>query len=99
MNSGIPCVPMIPVFFVFSLLAGPEITISGHYVPLFFVSAIFSAVCAGRGLLTRLQVHSGAKEWIGYQVVYGISIGIGFQLAVVCVKSCWKKSIFFFVWH
>lgn len=30
MNSGIPCVPMIPAFVVFSLLAGAAITISGY---------------------------------------------------------------------
>jgi hypothetical protein len=81
MNSGIMCVPMFQAFVVFSLLTGVAITISGHYVPLFFVSTICSAV--GAGLLTRFQVHSGPKEAIGYQVVYGIGIGTGFQLAVL----------------
>ena len=97
MNSGIMCVQMILAVVVFWLLTGVAITLSGHYVPLFFVPAIFSTV--GAGLLTTLQVHSGAKGWIGYQVVYAIGIGTGFQLAVVKCHVLLDESIFLLVWH
>jgi hypothetical protein len=76
MKSGIMCIPLILATVVLSLLTGIVITVCGYYVPFFFVSAIFSAV--GAGLLTTLKVQSGANEWIGYQVVYGIGIGAGF---------------------
>jgi hypothetical protein len=75
---------MILAVVVFSLLTGVVITVCGHYVPFFLFSAIFSAV--GAGLLTTLQVYSKANEWIGYQVVYGIGIGAGFQLAVIACQ-------------
>ena len=33
----------------------------------------------GAGLLTTLQVSTGAGKWIGYQVLYGFGMGLCFQ--------------------
>lgn len=84
MKSGIMCIPMILAVVIFSLLSGLMITLWGHYVPLFYISAICSAI--GAGLLTTFLVGTESPQWIGYQVLYGTGIGIGFQLAVIACQ-------------
>ena len=50
----------------------------GYYTPLAIIGSCIMAV--GAGLLTTFQVDSGAGKWIGYQVVYGLGLGLCFQV-------------------
>ena len=80
-KSGIMSIPMVLGLVVFSLLGGVGMTVFGYYVPFFYLSTIFSAV--GAGLLSTFTTTTGHSEWIGYQVIYGAGIGLGFQLAII----------------
>lgn len=46
----------------------------------------------GAGLLTTLQVDSGKSEWIGYQVVYGLGIGLCFQAPNLAAQTVLPKK-------
>lgn len=83
-KSGIMSIPMVLSLVVFSLLGGVGMTLFGYYVPFFYFSTIFSAV--GAGLLSTFTTTSGHQQWIGYQVVYGAGIGLGFQLAIIAAQ-------------
>jgi MFS family permease len=83
-KSGIMSIPMVLSLVIFSLLSGIAITVGGYYVPFLFISAICSAI--GAGLLTTFTTETGHAMWIGYQVLYGSGIGMGFQLALIACQ-------------
>lgn len=53
------------------------ITATGYYVPWMFVSAILMSV--GAGLTTTFEKQTASKDWIGYQVIFGLGLGMGMQ--------------------
>lgn len=41
----------------------------------------------GAGLITTFDVHTPLREWFGYQVLAGLGVGAGFQIAAVVVQT------------
>ena len=58
---------------------------TGHYGPVVVASTVITTVACG--LLFTLKPSSGAGEWIGYQILVGIGIGLGMQQAAVIVQN------------
>ena len=85
LRSGIDTLPMIlgNVFGVIS--AGALTTRFGYYMPFIFLSLIFMSV--GAGLLTTLKVDSSSAHWIGYQILFGLGTGWGFQQTAVAAQT------------
>lgn len=46
----------------------------------------------GAGLLTTLQVDTGEGKWIGYQVLYGIGLGLCFQVPNLAAQTVLPKN-------
>lgn len=69
----------------FSILAGAFISKTGNIAPVAFLASIISAI--GVGLLTKMNAQSGPKEWISYQALVGIGIGLGMQQGVIVVQN------------
>jgi hypothetical protein len=70
------------------------VTSWGYYTPFMYASVVLMSV--GAGLITTFDVNSGANEWIGYQVIYGIGTGLGYQqpiIATQCVLELQDVSI------
>jgi hypothetical protein len=84
-ESGIRNLPMILSLVISSLVAGGLVTTFGYYAPFMLASVVFMSV--GAGMLSTLSVHSGAGEWIGYQIIFGIGVGIGMQQTMVAVQA------------
>ncbi|KAK1982887.1 major facilitator superfamily transporter [Colletotrichum cereale] len=76
-ESGIRTLPLVLSMTVFAGVSGFTITRIGYYTPVMLVGA--STMAVGAGLLTTLEVHSGPGKWIGYQVIYGVGMGMCFQ--------------------
>ncbi|WEW60330.1 MFS sugar transporter [Emydomyces testavorans] len=87
-KSGIMAIPLVLALVVFSLISGVGITTIGYYVPFAYVSTILSAV--GAGMLTTFTTTTGHSKWIGYQVIYGAGVGMGFQLALIAAQTVLK---------
>lgn len=85
-QSGIKNLAMIIPVVIFSMVAGGIITTWGYYVPFMIACAAITAV--GSGLLTLLKVDSGPGEWIGYQIVFGVGLGLGMQQPLIAVQAC-----------
>lgn len=85
-QSGIKNLAMILPVVIFAMVAGGIITTWGYYVPFMIVCAAITAV--GSGLLTLLTVDSNMGEWIGYQIVFGIGLGLGMQQPLIAVQTC-----------
>ena len=63
---------------------------SGHYGPVVAASTVLTTVACG--LLFTLKPSSTAGEWIGYQILVGIGIGLGMQQAAVIVQNFVEPS-------
>ena len=84
-ESGIRNLGLVISVSLFSIVSGGLITAFGHYVPLMIVSSVFATV--GAGLIYTLGVGSPSSQWIGYQVVSGIGLGLGFQIPVIVAQA------------
>ena len=85
MQSGIDNIPLILAQVLVSLMAGILTTILGYYMPFVYASSVMMAV--GAGLLTTFTVNTPAREWIGYQIIFGVGTGFGFQQSIIAAQA------------
>jgi hypothetical protein len=79
MQAGVRTIPMVLSLVLFGIITAIATQKIGYYVPAMLVSPIFASIASG--LLSTLTPHSSASKWIGYQVFYGIGLGMGAQTA------------------
>ncbi|KAL8654040.1 MAG: hypothetical protein Q9226_003585 [Calogaya cf. arnoldii] len=84
-ESGIRNIPLVVGVSIFTVLSGGLISTFGHYVPLMILSSILGTV--GAGLCYTLGVGSPSSQWIGYQALAGIGIGLGFQIPIIVAQA------------
>ncbi|QDS72672.1 hypothetical protein FKW77_002901 [Venturia effusa] len=84
-KSGIRNLPLILGVSLFSIVSGVGITLTGYYLPFTFVGAVCGTI--GSGLLYTLGVHSPSSQWIGYQALAGIGIGLGVQVPIIVSQA------------
>ncbi|KAK2738275.1 MFS sugar transporter [Myotisia sp. PD_48] len=84
-KSGIMNLPLLLSMVIFSVLVGGTITAIGYLTPFLYISAVLSAI--GAGLLTTFTTTTSHEKWIGYQVIYGAGVGIGFQLSLIAAQA------------
>ncbi|KAI5196479.1 MFS transporter [Aureobasidium subglaciale] len=84
-KSGIMSLPLILGVVICSVVAGGLVTTFGYYAPFMIASSVFMAI--GAGLLTTLKVDAGHAEWIGYQALFGIGVGLGMQQILIAVQT------------
>ncbi len=89
MESGIRLVPLMLGQVVASIFGGFLNQKIGYYTPLGIAGACMMSV--GAGLLTTLQVDTGAGKWIGYQVLYGFGMGLCFQTPNLATQTVLPK--------
>ncbi|OAQ57807.2 MFS transporter [Pochonia chlamydosporia 170] len=84
-QSGIKNIPMILSVVIFSIISGGLVTTLGYYTPFMIASAILMSV--GAGMLSTFDVDTGVAHWIGYQIIFGIGVGLGMQQAMVAIQA------------
>jgi predicted MFS family arabinose efflux permease len=82
--SGVKNIPMLLGNVIASVVAGTLVTTWGFYTPFMIIGAIFMPI--GYGLLSSLSPDSSAGEWIGYQIIAGIGVGLGMQQPLIAVQ-------------
>ncbi|KAL8656351.1 MAG: hypothetical protein Q9226_002700 [Calogaya cf. arnoldii] len=85
LDSGIDTLPILLAQTICVVLGGVIVSMTGHYIPLMWASVILSPI--GAGLLTTLDGRSGAGKWIGYQIIYGIGGGLGYQQGITAAQT------------
>ncbi|CAI7623242.1 unnamed protein product [Penicillium glandicola] len=88
-ESGIHLLPMMLSMVVGSIGGGIANSKLGYYTPLAIIGSCIMSV--GAGLLTTFQVDTGEGKWIGYQVVYGIGLGLCFQVPNLAAQTVLPK--------
>ena len=84
-ESGIRNLPMILSLVIFSLIAGGLVTATGYFTPFMIASSILMAI--GAGLIATFKVDSPPAHWIGYQILYGLGVGIGMQQSLIAAQA------------
>lgn len=85
-DSGVHTLAFLLAQVVVTIIAGVGVKRIGHYAAFMWLSLVFA--CAGSGLITtRYSVDTPAREWIGFQILYGVGIGFGIQQAVLAVQT------------
>ena len=84
-KSGIMNLPLILAQVIMSVVAGILTTKIGYYTPFMYGSSIFMAI--GAGLMTTFKVDTGHAMWIGYQVIFGMGSGMGFQQPLLAAQT------------
>ncbi|KAM7206520.1 putative MFS aflatoxin efflux pump [Naviculisporaceae sp. PSN 640] len=89
LDSGIRLLPMILPLVIASILAGVLTSRFGYYTPFMILGSMLLSI--GAGLLTTLNVSSGSPEWIGYQVAYGLGLGLMMQGPNIAAQTVLNK--------
>jgi EmrB/QacA subfamily drug resistance transporter len=84
-KSGIMSLPLILGCVICSVIAGGLVTTLGYYAPFMIASSVLMAI--GAGLLSTFKVNTGHAEWIGYQALFGIGVGLGMQQILIAVQT------------
>ena len=67
------------------MVSGGLITAYGHYVPFLFAGAIVATI--GTGLIYTLDIGSPSGQWIGYQALAGIGVGLSIQVPIIANQA------------
>ncbi len=84
-QSGVNNLPMVLTAGVFVLAGGITVAKTGHAVPFMALGAALTTV--GMGLLYTLGVDTPSANWIGYQILLGVSTAFPFQNCVNLVHA------------
>jgi hypothetical protein len=84
-KSGIMLLPTVLSVVIGAISSGIIISKTGYYSPFFLISSILMPV--GAGLLSTFTINTGAAKWIGYQILFGISLGFGSQQPINVVQT------------
>ncbi|KAL2819304.1 major facilitator superfamily domain-containing protein [Aspergillus cavernicola] len=84
-RAGISTIPMVLSLVIMSVLSAAFTQRIGYYVPSMLIAPVLCSI--GGGLLSTLSASSNHRSWIGYQVVFGLGIGCGFQTSNLAAQA------------
>ena len=85
MRSGIDNIPLIMSQVVGTIGSGIATVAIGYYMPFIYGSVVLMSI--GAGMLTTFAVHTPSSQWIGYQVIFGLGVGLGFQQPIMAAQA------------
>ncbi|KAB2572090.1 MFS gliotoxin efflux transporter gliA [Lasiodiplodia theobromae] len=84
-ESGVRNLAFIIAVTIFTVVSGAAITATGYFTPFIVLGAAMTTV--GSGLMYTFSESSPSSEWIGYQVLAGIGIGLCFQAPIMAIQA------------
>ncbi|KAL4990677.1 major facilitator superfamily domain-containing protein [Aspergillus falconensis] len=84
-NSGVRTLPLVLGNGLFSVVSGALLSLLGYYMPLLTFGGALITIASG--LLYTLDLDSGPGEWIGYQAIAGIAVGICIQVPIMAGQA------------
>ncbi|KAL8636376.1 MAG: hypothetical protein Q9228_006218 [Teloschistes exilis] len=89
-HSGIMLLGTLLSLVVATISAGIFIKKVGYYTPSLIASSVIMPI--GLGLLTTFTPETGHAKWIGYQVLFGFGLGLGFQQGNLAAQTVLAKK-------
>jgi hypothetical protein len=84
-QSGIDSLPMVLSLVLAAIMSGAIITNTGYYNPWMFMCSALMSI--GTGLITTFQTDTGSSKWIGYQIIFGLGLGMGMQQSSTAAQA------------
>lgn len=84
-QSGIDIIPFMLTMVFASFTSGGIVNATGHYYYILVFGPLISAV--GAGLLFTIDEFMGSARLIGYQIIFGMGLGIAGQLPLMAVQA------------
>lgn len=84
-QSGVRNLPLILAITLATVASGIGVTVTGRPMPFMIVAGVLTTI--GVGLLFTLTIGSSSAKWIGYQVLTGLGLGLGFQVPVSAAQA------------
>lgn len=85
LESGVNTLPLVIANTISSLVGGILIGVIGYIWPFIIFSSVFTAI--GAGLFTTFDLGTSTGEWIGFQVIYGLGMGLCAQTPVMIAQN------------
>ncbi|KAL8827198.1 MAG: hypothetical protein Q9191_003332 [Dirinaria sp. TL-2023a] len=90
LQSGLMYLPLAVAMAITALAEGSLMSFIGYYSPVLMLGSVFAAVAVGlKGTLTP---NTDSGEWILYQIVYGIGIGMASRPPSIDVETVLNGS-------
>jgi len=90
LESGIQSIPLIGGLVVLAMICGAGIQKFGYYTPLMWAGGIIMSIASG--LIYTWTPETRHPEWIGYQVLFGVGVGLGMQAANLAAQTVLKPK-------
>ncbi|KAL4909693.1 hypothetical protein BDW74DRAFT_143523 [Aspergillus multicolor] len=89
-NSGFAVLPITGAIAPFGVITGILLAKTGKYRPFHFLGAI--CMTAGVGLFSLLDNTSPARDWAGFQVLFGVGSGMIFSSTLPPIQAVLPES-------
>ena len=89
-QSGIRNVPLVVSVGLSTIISGVLITVFGQFGYLMVIGAAMEII--GSGLIYTFEIDTSTGQWIGYQIVVGVGVGIGAQIPIIVNQACAAPS-------
>jgi EmrB/QacA subfamily drug resistance transporter len=89
-QSGIDIIPYMLGAVIASFASGGIVNGTGHYLAYLLVGPVIGAV--GAGLLFTIDEFTSNARLIGYQIIFGVGLGMAFQLPVMAIQAEYAKK-------
>lgn len=77
--------PLVIAQTIASISCGLGVTATGYIWPFMTAASVFTAI--GAGLLTTFRVDTSVSRWIGYQIIYGVGMGLAAQTPLMVAQN------------
>jgi hypothetical protein len=84
LRAGLSTLPVTLAFILTGIVTAIATQKIRYYVPPLLLTPMLSSV--GAGMLSTLRATSGHSEWMGYQALFGLGVGVGFQTSMLPVQ-------------
>lgn len=84
-SSGVLNLPLVLAITAGSIISGTAVSKTGHAAPFMVAGAIMATVSAG--LMYTFDIGTPIGKWIGYQLLYGLFCGLGFQMGMTIAQG------------
>jgi MFS family permease len=90
-QSGVDLVPYVATNFVFSMVAGIAVNMTGFFAAPAILGPIVATI--GGGLLTTLRVDTSTATWAGYEVLTAAGMGMAMQQPIIATQAILEPTV------
>lgn len=89
-QSGIRTIPLMLGMVIFVIASGAGVQRVGYYAPFMIAGSVIMPI--GAGMLSTWTVDASAGQWIGYQVLLGVGMGLGLQQPNIAAQTVLSRK-------